>query len=457
VISSARKARRLALVMLVAAGLAQAAREIKPGWNLFSPEQDVQLGQEAAKDIEKEVQVVGDKQLTNYVADIGKRLAANSQAPDYPYTFKVVADDSINAFALPGGPIYVHTGLITAAGNEAQLAGVLAHEIGHVALRHSTHQITKARAWQIPLAIASGALDKSGGLLGTLGQMGIGFGVNSLFMKYSRSAEKDADIVGARMMARTGYDPIEMARFFETLQAAGGGGGMPQFFSDHPSPGNRVTYVTEEVRELPQGNYTKGSAEFSKMKARAAKIKPQKPAAQAGSQPGEAAPASGPQGFEPFRGSNYELAYPESWRVFAAKDGSSVTFAPANGVVQQAEGGTGIARGILAGYFNSRASSLSQSTDELIADLQAANPQLQPLRGQRRAISIGGQSGEGVLLDGPSALPNQREMVWLVAAPRPQGLFYVLMISPQSEYNGLRGQYEQVVSSVRFAPQQASK
>jgi predicted Zn-dependent protease len=220
--SSTSKVRRLALALVVATGLAQAAKEIRPGWNLFSPEQDVQLGQEGVKEIEKEVQVVDDKQLTNYIADIGKRLAANSQAPDYPYSFKVVADDSINAFALPGGPIYVHTGLITAADNEAQVAGVLAHEVGHVALRHSTHQISKARAWQIPLALAAGALEKSGGLLGTLGQMGIGFGANSLFMKYSRDAEKDADIVGARMMARTGYDPVEMARFFEKLQSAGG-------------------------------------------------------------------------------------------------------------------------------------------------------------------------------------------------------------------------------------------
>jgi Zn-dependent protease with chaperone function len=459
VTSSASKARSLVLVLLLATGLAQAAREIKPGWNLFSREQDVQLGKEAAKDIEKEVQVVNDQQLTNYVANLGKRLATNSQAPDYPYTFKVVAEDSINAFALPGGPIYVHSGTIAAADNEAQLAGVLAHEIGHVALRHSTHQISKARAWQIPLAIASGALDKSGGLLGTLGQMGIGIGVNSLFLKYSRDAEKDADIVGARTMARTGYDPVEMARFFEKLQSEGGGGGMPQFFSDHPNPGNRVAYVTEEVRQLPQANYTKGSAEFSKMKARAEKIKPSKPAAQPGRQRGadQGAPPPGPHGFEPFRGRDYELAYPESWRVFAAKDGSSVTIAPANGLVQQQGGGTGIARGILAGYFNSRANSLSKATDELIADLQASNPQLQPLRGQRRSLSVGGQGAESVLLDGPSALPNQHELVWLIASQRPDGLFYVLMISPQSEYNALRSQYEQVVSSVRFVPQHASR
>jgi hypothetical protein len=155
-------------------------------------------------------------------------------------------------------------------------------------------------------------------------------------------------------------------------------------------------------------------------------------------------------GFEPFKGRDYELVYPESWRVFAAKDGSSVTIAPENGLVQQQGGGTGIARGILAGYFSPRNNSLSNATDELIADLRASNPQLQPLRGQRRSLALGGQAGESVLLDGPSALPNQREMVWLVASQRPGGLFYVLMISPQNEYDAARGQYEKVVGSVKF-------
>jgi hypothetical protein len=218
-----------------------------------------------------------------------------------------------------------------------------------------------------------------------------------------------------------------------------------------------VAYVTEEVRELPKSNYTKGSADFSKMKERAAKIKTQKPAAQPNRQRGaEGSAPAAPAGFEPFRGRDYELAYPEGWRVFAAKDGTSVTIAPGNGVVQQQGGGAAVARGIMAGHFAPRANSLSQATDELIADLRASNPQLQPLRGQRGSLSVGGQAGEGVLLDGPSALANEREMIWLVASPRPQGLFYVLMISPQSEYNALRRQYEQVVGSVRFVPQQAS-
>ena len=220
---------RLAAGLLAFVSIALAARQIKPGWNLFRPEQDVQLGREAAKEIEQQVEVVQDKRLTAYVARIGDRLAKASQAPDYPYTFKVVADKNINAFALPGGPIYVHTGLISAADNESQLAGVVAHEVAHVALRHSTSRASKAAAFQIPMVLAAQVLGKKGGLLGSLGQIGIGFGVNSLFLKYSRKAGKDADIVGARMMARVGYDPVEMARFFEKLDGSGAEAGCPSF------------------------------------------------------------------------------------------------------------------------------------------------------------------------------------------------------------------------------------
>jgi len=143
-------------------------KRIKPGWNLFSPQQDVQLGQEAATEIEKQITVVDDKVLTDYIAAVGKRLADASPAPDYPYTFKVVADPAINAFALPGGPIYVHAGLLTASDNEAQMAGVLAHEVGHVALRHSTNRASKAQIFQIPLLLASGVLEQQGGMLGAL-------------------------------------------------------------------------------------------------------------------------------------------------------------------------------------------------------------------------------------------------------------------------------------------------
>jgi predicted Zn-dependent protease len=162
----------------------------------------------------------------------------------------VVNDKSINAFALPGGPMFVHTGLIASADNEAQIAGVFAHEISHVALRHGTNQASKSSLLQLPAALAGGAVG-NGSILGQLAQMGIGFGANSLLLRYSRNAERDADLMGTRMMAGAGYDPIEMARFFEKLKGEAGTAKGLQFFSDHPDPGNRVKAVEDEIRYLP--------------------------------------------------------------------------------------------------------------------------------------------------------------------------------------------------------------
>ena len=363
--------RGLTAAVILLAGLAEAQQRIKPGLNLFSPEQDVQLGREAAAEIEKQVSVVKDNRLNQYVARIGKRLADASSAPEYPYTFKVVADPAINAFALPGGPIYVHTGLLTAADNEAQMAGVLAHEVGHVALRHSTNRASKAQMFQLPLLLAGGLFDKKGGMLAGLAQLGIGFGVNSMFLRYSRKAEKQADILVARMMAEVGYDPVEMARFFEKLEESGGGGRMPQFFSDHPNPGNRVRYVEEELQYLPARDYSKGSRrEFAVMKARAAKVKAPKPKAESAPRGGAGNPASAPGVTQRYRGASYELAVPSSWKVHEANQGASVTITLPNGMVRTPSGSPALVRGVMAGYFPSSGGSLRAATEELVAGLQ---------------------------------------------------------------------------------------
>lgn len=251
-----------AFLLLAAFAAAQKPRELKPGFNLFSREQDVQLGKEAAAEIEKQVSVVNNGELTAYVRRIGDKLAATPEAGGFPYTFRVVNDKNVNAFALPGGPAFVNSGLLAAADNEAQLAGVLAHEISHVALRHGTNQASKANLIQLPAALASGMLgggSGGGSLAGKLAELGIGFGANSVLLRFSRDAERDADLLGARMMARVGYDPVEMARFFEKLEAEGGARG-PQFLSSHPNPGNRVKAVQAETSLLPRRAYTTGDA-----------------------------------------------------------------------------------------------------------------------------------------------------------------------------------------------------
>lgn len=436
----------LAAVLALSALPLQAATErkpIKPGFNLFSKEQDIAMGQEAAVEIEKEVQVVEDRELTAYIERIGKKLAQNSQDPSYPFVFKVVADGAINAFALPGGPIYIHTGLITAADNEAQVAGVIGHEIGHVVLRHSTNQASKASLFQLPAMLAAGMLDKKGGMLAALGQVGLGLGLNSALLSYSRKAEHDSDIVGARMLAQSGYSPVEMATFFQKLEEAGGAGG-PQFLSSHPNPGNRVEYVTEEITGYRNStDYITNTPEFSKMKQRAMRVTPsKKPATSGGDGGGQAAGVVNGV----YQGDGYAFQVPAGWQARPSQGDPGMAALPANGVV-----GEGIARGILVGFSQADGSNLQRSTDKLLDTLKSQNKGLQLMSGQRQGVKVDGAPGESLFLEGPSPISGQREYVWLVTALHPsKGLFYMAMISPTGEYEELRGRFEDAVRTIDF-------
>lgn len=157
--------------------------------------------------------------------------------------------------------------------NESQLAGVLAHEISHVALRHGTNQASKTNLAQLPAALA-GVVAK-GSILGQLSQLGIGLGANSVLLKISRNAESQADLPGTQIAAEAGYNPVEMAPFFEKLEADGGSQG-PQFFSDHPNPGNPTQAIEKEIRSMPQRSYSADTGQLPRFKAIVGKLLPPK-------------------------------------------------------------------------------------------------------------------------------------------------------------------------------------
>lgn len=272
--------RHLVIALTLTIGLATAqVKPPKPGMNLFSKQQDVQLGKEAAAEVEKQYQVIGDANLQRYIDSVGAKLVKSRYASDFPYTFKVVADESVNAFALPGGPMFINTGLIKEADSEAQLAGVMSHEMSHVALRHGTNQASKANLIQLPTLIAGQVA--GGSLLGSLAQAGIGVGANSVLMKFSRTAESQADYNGALIMSDAGYNPIEMARFFEKLEAQSGKASRAaEFFSSHPNPGNRVKAIETLIRQMPQQRYSDGNVQgFQQAHAIVMKLPPAKPRA----------------------------------------------------------------------------------------------------------------------------------------------------------------------------------
>ena len=241
------------LALVVAAGAAWGQTDVRPGFNLFTVDQDVEIGKKSAIEVERQLPMLSEPAITRYVADLGARLAARAPGAKFDYKFKVANLSDVNAFALPGGFIYVHRGLLEKARTEGELAGVIAHEIAHVTLRHSTNQASKAYLAQSGIGILGGLLGgktqtTTGQIVGAVG----GFGLNALFLKYSRGAETQADIVGAQIMAKAGYDPMEMVRFFETLRKLAGSdpGKVSRFLSDHPAPVDRAARIRQEASLL---------------------------------------------------------------------------------------------------------------------------------------------------------------------------------------------------------------
>src|SRR5215472_6903888 len=204
---------------------------LKPGVNLFTPEQDIQLGKQNAQQAEKQIQMLNDPKVDGYLDRLGKKLAAHAPGYKYPFQYKCVNDTAINAFALPGGYIYINRGAIEAADTEAQLAGVMAHETSHVALRHGTNQATKAQLTSVPFAILGGMVggDSIGGLLT---QLAANFSLNSILLKYSRTDESEADVMGTQILYDSGYDPRAMGQFFEKLNGISKGNLPVEFFSN---------------------------------------------------------------------------------------------------------------------------------------------------------------------------------------------------------------------------------
>ena len=217
--------------------------------SLVSESQEIAMGRESDPAIAAQMGLVPDSALQRYVSDIGMRLARASERPDLPWTFRVVDDPIVNAFALPGGFIYVSRGILAHFNSEAELASVLGHEIGHVTARHSVQQISKQQLGQLGLGVAQIAAPKLGGILNVAAA-----GMELLFLKFSRDDESQADQLGLRYMRRGGYDSREMVKVYQMLErvsAASGGGRLPDWQSTHPNPVDRQQRITSAVAALP--------------------------------------------------------------------------------------------------------------------------------------------------------------------------------------------------------------
>src|SRR5262245_64702901 len=262
-------------LLLVAVLAAQTV--ITPPKNKYSPAEDVQLGLQAAAEAERQLPIMRDDEVTSYVDDLGHRLVQaippEFRHQEFKYTFKTVNVREINAFALPGGPMFVNRGMIEAAHTEGEVAGVMAHELSHVALRHGTAQASKASKYELGQVAGAVLGAIIGGGWGQVISQGTQFGLGTAFLRFSREYEKQADILGAQIMARAGYDPRDMANMFRTIEKESGSGG-PQWLSDHPNPGNRYEYILQEAKMVQVSNPIRETRAFDQVKGRLRQMPP---------------------------------------------------------------------------------------------------------------------------------------------------------------------------------------
>lgn len=438
------------LALVLAPALWAQRTPLKPGWNLFSPQQDAELGRQLSQDAEKQLPMLNHARVDEYLNRLGQRLAVHAPGEKFSYRFRAVNDRSINAFALPGGYLYVHRGVIEAAENEAQLAGVMGHEIAHASLRHGTNQASRGYAAQLGLGVLGGVLG-SGSTAAVLTQVGANIFAGTFLLKYSRNAERQADLGGTQMLYDAGYDPRAMAQFFEKLHAQGQRSRMPEWFSSHPRPENRMELAMEEVQRLggPPANYRTDSAEFQEIKRLVAAL-PEPPKSGSGAAP-VAAPAAPASRLRQLDHPWLTIGYPENWQAYA--QGAAATVAPEGGIVRGAGGRTEVAWGAMLNVFSPQADSrgrisVEAATQQLVNQMRQGNPDLRVRQAARR-VTISGHRGLSTLLDNPSAAGG-REIVWMVSVLRGNDLVYFLGVAPERDFRSYERTFQAMVSSIRF-------
>lgn len=443
----------LALILALVLPAYADRTSLKPGWNLFSPQQDVEMGRDVSKEAEQQLPILHDRQASAYIDALGKQLAARAPGERYPYQFKIVNEKTINAFALPGGFVYINRGVLEAADNEAQLAGVIAHEIGHVALRHGTNQVSKAYVAQAPLAILGGVLG-SNSVGSVLAQLGVGFATNSILLKYSRDAERQADLMGTQILYDSGYNPNAIVEFFEKIQKESKGRAS-EFFNSHPNPENRISNVQNEIQRLggAPSRLRSDSGDFQEVKRIMLAMGPAPKAgsrAATGNRPEDTRngrPAAPSTRTVAFNGEDIQFRHPDNWQVYG--QGSALTVAPDGGIVQG-----GLAWGMMIAtyephYDRNGRITLEDATDQLLDELRRSNPKMRIVRSHER-IRINGQSGLSSELSNTSPVGG-RETDWVVTILRPDGLLYYFAgVAPNADFNRYNRTFDEILDGVRF-------
>ncbi|HEX8337352.1 MAG TPA: M48 family metallopeptidase [Pyrinomonadaceae bacterium] len=444
--------------------------------NKYKVSDDVQAGQQAAQQVAQQMPILRDSYVDNYVEQVGRRLVAaippEYQQPAFRYSFDVVDARDINAFALPGGPMFVNRGMIEAARSEGEMAGVMAHEISHVALRHATAQATETQKFQVGSVLGQIAGAVIGGGIGQVvgAASQIGFGAGAL--KYSRKYETQSDILGAQIMARAGYDPRDLANMFRTIAQQGGGSGGPEWLSSHPNPGNREQRIMQEAAMLRVEGGRGDTAEFRQIQSRLRGY-PQARSMEEIARSGQRNPNQGGQypdqgqqypndqqggvyargervaypstRYQTQRTNLFSVAIPSNWRAMG--DQSTVQYAP-----EGAYGSQGITHGVLFSVAQSNYGDLQRASQEVVQGLtQGGNNYLRQQSGFART-TVDGRAALATTLVGRSPLTGRNERVTLVTTTLGNGqVFYMAAVAPQNEFTTYQRAFNDIMRSLQLS------
>ncbi len=457
-----RSSRVLAVLVAASMGVAVAAQTvITPPKNKYTPQQDVELGREAAAEVRQQYPVITDEVISGYLERAGRSLVAASPANlnnrVFEYSFTPVNLKEINAFALPGGPMFVNRGMFDAAGAEGEVVGVMAHELAHVLLRHGTANATKAQKFQIGAVAGAIAGAIIGGGWGEAISQGSQFGLGAWLMKYSRDYEKQADLLGAQIMARAGFDPRDLARMFEAIEKESKGS-PPQWLSSHPNPGNRVQYINAEASKLKIANRP-SSTGFAQAKSRFASMPPAKsmaemsrngergggPPASVGSV-GKPVPAPAAQYKTAKGGQLFQVSVPSNWTGVSGNN--SVKFVPQNALGDY-QGQSVMTHGVELGVARASSRDLNDATNTFVNAVLQGNPGMR-VAGSQQQVRISQRPGIATPLVGRSAL-SQTERVGVYTAMLSDGsLFYYLTVAPEDDAQRFAAAFDRVGSSIRL-------
>lgn len=467
-----RRALLVIAPLLLASTGAHARVELRPCKSNFSPSKQIELGDKAEKQVYQQMPILPDSSpATRYVQALGQKLVAQAPGYHWPFNFHVVNVADVNAFALPGGAIFVNLGTLQAAQDEAQLAAVMAHEISHVVLQHSACNIEKEQRVGLIAGIgqlAAGVLFGNS-VVGNLAQEGIGLTAGLGFLRMSREAEQQADLEGVGILYDAGYDPHAMPQFFEIIEKKYGKGGA-QFLSDHPNPGNRTEYIDKEISSfVPRPHYVTDTPSFDRIHAQVAamhaytgkevasgvwkKRSPNQTVStgvnqynQAGAgTPVDTAP---PKNWHTYEGNGYQMQVPQSWQVSGNQ--AAAMIAPSGGIAPSVNGqAANLVYGVLTDVYRNDQGIVGQSAFQaLLEELQHDNPGLRP--GAVRTLNVGSRQAQSVESVTPASGNSGGEHDWIVAMPVSGGLRYFVFVAPENDFSAARPTFEHMLQSIRI-------